>query len=78
MLSDAKWNAIHKANEARRDKCWEQRIIQKELKIEEQLERRKEKLLTKLQNEMRIKQEKLRQKAMEANDGEFKVYFELL
>jgi hypothetical protein len=74
-LSDAKLSAIAKANEGRRTKCWEQRMIKKEIEMNEQLERRKQKLLQKVEADLLVKKAKLRNKAMQNN--EMKMYFEI-
>lgn len=76
-LSDAKLSAIAKANEGRRTKCWEQRVIKKEIQLNEQLKRRKEKLLQKVEADLLAKEVKLMKKAMQCNSGEMKLHFEI-
>jgi hypothetical protein len=75
-ISDAKLSAIAKANEGRITKCWEQRVIKKEMQLNEQLKRQK--LLQKLEADLLAKEEKLINKAMQCNNGEMKMYFEIV
>ena len=78
MLSTSKIEAIHKANIARSDKCFEERIMKYEQKIDDQLQRMKVKLVREAERKLHEKRIKLKKKAMLANNGEFKVYYELL